>query len=202
MHRIIYIVHTSPGRTRLRLPWLRSDANEATSLADALLRVKGVQEVQVRPYTGSVLCLHDPRELSLEGLLEAVRRSTGVDVLLRPGEEPPDGDALLRSLTTGSGVARAASTFFKNVNVDVLRATEGHMDLGTLTTLTFAAAGAVEVAVKGKLPPPPWFSLGWWAFQTFINMERVAIRNTEAEVRHNGNGAAAAPGVGAAGPFD
>jgi hypothetical protein len=202
MERVIYIVHTSPGRTRLRLPWLRSDAKEATSLADGLLQVEGVEEVQVRPYTGSVLCLHDPRQLSLEGLLEEVRRSTGVDVLLRPGEEPPDGDALLRSLTKGSGVARAASLFFKNVNVDVLRATDGHLDLGTLATLTFATAGAVEVAVKGKLPPPPWFSLGWWAFQTFINMERVAIQHTSVPVRHNGNGAAAAPGPDAAGYSD
>ncbi|QAT84586.1 hypothetical protein EJ065_3017 [Corallococcus coralloides] len=186
MVRVIYVIHTSPGRTRLRLPWLRRDAKQATSLADELLRVEGVHEVQVRPYTGSVLCIHDPRDLDVERLLEEVRRHTGVDVAVRPGEAPLEEAALLRSLAEGSGVARAASLFFKGVNVDVLRATEGHMDLGALATLGFAAAGAVEVAMTGKLAAPPWFSLGWWAFRTFVTTEKAAIQNTAVQVRHDG----------------
>ncbi|WP_375744177.1 hypothetical protein NR800_04890 [Corallococcus interemptor] len=187
MPRIIYVIHTSPGRTRLRLPWLRHDAKQATSLADDLLRVEGVHEVQVRPYTGSVLCLHDPQDLDTGHLLAQVRRRTGVDVVVHPGEAPPPEEAaLLRSLAEGSGVARAASLFFKGVNVDVLRATGGHMDLGALATLGFAAAGAVEVAMKGKLSAPPWFSLGWWAFRTFVSTEEVAIQNTQAQVRQDG----------------
>lgn len=188
---VIYVVHTSPGRTRLRLPSLRHDPKQATALADGLLRVEGVHEVQVRPFTGSVLCIHDPGDLDLEGLLEEVRRSTGVELVARPGEEPPDEKELLRSLAEGSGVARAASVFVKSVNVDVLRATEGHLDLGTLAALGFAAAGAVDVVTKGKMSAPPWFSLGWWAFRTFVTMEKVAIRNTYAPLRnHNGDAGA------------
>ncbi|MFB1481729.1 HMA2 domain-containing protein [Corallococcus sp. RDP092CA] len=199
MLRVISIIHTSPGRTRLRLPWLRQDAKQATSLADALLRVAGIHEVQVRPFTGSVLCIHDPQDLDLAGLLEEVRRHTGVEAVARPGEEPPDEDELLRSLSEGSSVARAASQLFKGINVDVLRATEGRMDLGALATLGFAAAGAVEVAVTGRLSPPPWFSLGWWAFRTFVTLERVAIQNTVPPVRHNGGAAPAAHGPGTPG---
>ena len=201
MLRVIYVIHTSQGRTRLRLPWLRRDAKQATSLADGLLRVEGIHEVQVRPYTGSVLCIHDPQDLDVEGLLEEVRQRTGVNVVLRPGEEPPEEEeVLLRALTEGSGVARAASQFFKGVNVDLLRATEGRMDLGVLAAMGFAAAGAVEVVVTGKLSRPPWFNLGWWAVRTFATMEGVAIQNTAAPVRNNGNGndAAALPGPDAA----
>ncbi|WP_223637961.1 HMA2 domain-containing protein [Corallococcus sp. EGB] len=196
MLRIIYVIHASPGRTRLRLPWLRHDAKQAASLADALLQLKGMKEVQVRPFTGSVLCLHDPRDPDVERVLEAVRLHTGVDTVVHPGEEPPEEEQeLLRSLAEGSGVARAASLFVKGVNLDVLRATEGRMDLGVLATLGFAAAGAVEVAAKGKLAAPPWFSLGWWAFRTFVTMETVAIRNTPVRMRHDGNGDAMPPPV-------
>lgn len=201
MPRVIYVIHSSPGRTRLRLPWLRRDAERATPLADGLLKLKGVEEVQVRPFTGSVLCVHDPQELDVEGLLDEVRRLTGVDAVVRPGEEPPDGDVLLRALSEGSGVARAASRFFKGVNVDVLRATEGRMDLGTLAALGFAVVGAVEVAATGKLPLPKWFNLGWWAFRTFATVEGVAIQHTAPPVRHdNGQGADAHPGPETAAP--
>jgi len=194
MLRVIYVIHATPGRTRLRLPWLRHDAKQATPLADGLLRVEGIEEVQVRPYTGSVLCSHDPRELDMEGLVGEVRRLTGVNVVVRPGEEPPEEEELLRALSEGSGVARAASQFVKGVNVDVLRATGGRMDLGALAALSFAVAGAVEVAVTGKLPLPKWFNLGWWAFRTFATTEGVAIKNTAPPVRPNGSGAPAPPG--------
>ena len=196
MSRVIYLVHTSPGRTRLRLPWLRRASEEAQPLAESLQLVEGVEEVEVRPFTGSVLCRHDPYELSADGLLEEVMRLTGVDVVVRPGEEPPEEEAeLLRALSEGSGVARAATQFVKGVNVDVLRATEGRMDLGSLATLGFMVAGAVDVVVRGKLPFPQWFNLGWWAFRTFTTTEKLAIERTESPLRNANHGPHSAAGV-------
>lgn len=186
MPRFIYLVHTSPGRTRLRLPWLRREAAQATPLADGLQQVRGMEEVEVRPYTGSLLCIHDPQVLSIESLLEEVKRLTRVERLARPGEEPPEEEEeLLRALSRGSSVARAASRFFKEINVDVLRATEGRVDLGTLAAFGFMAAGAVEVVISGKLPFPPWFNLGWWAFRTFTSTEKVAIGSTRSPLHHS-----------------
>ncbi|RKG67775.1 hypothetical protein D7V80_14840 [Corallococcus sp. CA054B] len=194
MVKSIHVIHSSPGRTRLRLPWLRRAGKEAASLADDLLLLEGISEVEVRPFTGSVLCRHDPEEVDVERLLEEVRRITGADTVVRPGEELPDGEPLLRSLEQGSGLARAATSFIKELNADLLRATEGHVDLGSLTALGFAAAGVMNVAIKGKIESPPWFSLGWWAFRTFATMEELAIRNTPTQVRHD-NGDAHPPGM-------
>ena len=81
MPRVIYVVHTTPGRTRLRLPWLRRASEEAEPLAEGLQGVEGVEEVEVRPFTGSVLCRHDPYVLGADGVLEEVMRLTGVDVV-------------------------------------------------------------------------------------------------------------------------
>ncbi|MBN1205417.1 MAG: hypothetical protein JXB05_10885 [Myxococcaceae bacterium] len=184
MPQLIYLIHSSPGRTRLRLPWLRRDATQATPLAEGLQQVRGMEEVELRPYTGSVLCMHDPHVLGVEALLEEVKRLTRVARVVRPGEEPPEEEEeLLRALSGGSGVARAASRFFKGLNVDVLRATEGHVDLGTLATLGFMTAGAVEVVITGKLPFPQWFNLGWWAFRTFTSTEKAAIDSTRSPLR-------------------
>lgn len=204
MPRVIYLVHASHGRTRLRLPWLRRDATLATPLAEGLQRMEGLEEVEVRPFTGSVLCVHDPYELSVDALLEEVRRLTGITTVVRPGEEPPEEEEaeLLQALSEGSNVARAATEFFKGVNVDVLRATEGRADLGTLTTLGFMVAGAVDVAVTGKLPFPPWFNLAWWAFRTFATVEEKVISHTESPVRQNSHGPSTERGAPEAPGYD
>ncbi|RKG73019.1 hypothetical protein D7V88_37165, partial [Corallococcus terminator] len=91
------------------------------------------------------------------------------------------------------GGARAASQFFKGINVDLLRATQGHVDLGSLAAMSFAVAGVVDVAVKGRLSSPPWFNLGSWAFRTFATMEGVAIQSTASPVRHDGSAPEASP---------
>ncbi|PTL81736.1 HMA2 domain-containing protein [Vitiosangium sp. GDMCC 1.1324] len=182
--RIIYLAHSSPGRTRLRLPWLRQDSKLATTVADAVERLPGVEMVEVKPYTGSVLCTYDPGELQEETLLEELRRVTGVELVVRPGESVPgEEEELLKAIDGGSNLAVEASRFFKGVNLDMLRATGGHMDLPTLATFGFVTAGAVEVLTTKKLPMPPWFNLAWWAFRTFTTMEKKAIENTEAPLR-------------------
>src|SRR5262249_10587913 len=106
-------------------------------------------------------------------LLAAIREATGVEIIVRPGEPLPPQAARARRLESVqeiSRIERAAATFFHDVNMDVLEATEGRIDLGTLASVTFAAAGAAEVAVQQKLPLPPWFQLAWWAFRTFTTV--------------------------------
>jgi hypothetical protein len=179
MRRFVQLVHSLPGRTRLRLAWLRHHPEEATALADALAAQPGIEEVQVRPSTGSVLVLHEPDLLGMEGLLTQVQRVTGGLPVVRPGERPPeDGEALARTLQEGSSLARAAARFVRGVNTDVVRASEGKADLGMLTAMGFVALGVGEVVTSGKLPLPPWFSLGWWAFRTFFSTEQAALEHS------------------------
>ncbi|MGD9765793.1 MAG: HMA2 domain-containing protein [Candidatus Binatia bacterium] len=84
--RIIELAHASPGRLRLRCPWLRHDRGACTALADRIAKVRGVREVEVRPRTGSVLCQYDPARTNAEQLVAAVRRDTGVATLAKAGE--------------------------------------------------------------------------------------------------------------------
>ena len=171
--RIIQIVHVSDGRIRLRLAWLHHAPDDATTLADALAALPGMVEVSVRPRTGSVLCAYDPDLLDAERIVTTVRRHTRVAAVLRPGEqlpEPPRG----RAVPTGSSVARAMAASFSAIDRDVLAATDGRLDLGTLTGLGFLAAGAAEIAATRTLPAPPWFNLAWWALRTFTLFDHSA----------------------------
>jgi len=177
MIRVIYLAHECPGRLRLRAPALRHAPEVIEPLADRLAALPGMEEVRIRPFTGSVLCRFDPYQLRSGAIIDAVRSQTGIDLVLRPGERSTEEEVELAraALENGSALARAFAAMFKNLNLEVLRLSDGQVDLGTLAAAAFAAAGAAEVAATGKLPLPPWFNLGWWAFRTFTTLEKTAI---------------------------
>jgi len=172
--RIIHVAHSSIGRVRLRLSWLRDTPREATLLADHLAALDGMIEAALRPWTGSVLCHFDPDRLDESRIINAVRRCTRVTLVVHRGEEIP-ASAIAPASSDGapaSSLARAVAESFASINRQVLAATDGQLDLGILTSLGFMTAGAAEVLVMRQLPAPPWFNLAWWAVRTFTTFER------------------------------
>ncbi len=169
--RALRVVHAMEGRLRLRLPWLRRANGEATALADAIATWPGIIEVQVRPLTGSVLCLYDARNLSEAGLIERVAEATGAETIVPRGEEPPPDLRARPGDGQRSSVARALARGVRQINADTLNATDGRLDLGTIAALGFIGAGALEILTTRQLPVPPWFNLAWWALQTFTTFE-------------------------------
>lgn len=178
MGRVVYVVHESWGRVRMRMEWIREERDEANRVADGLSGLMGVDTVEIRPFTGSVLVGFDPVQTgpkAIAGELAALSQATAI---CWPGEERPaeiERELVRVALASGSGVARAATQFMEEVDLAVLRATNGGVNLGTLAALSFMAAGAAEVVTKRKLPLPPWFQFGWWAFRTFSITEKRTI---------------------------
>lgn len=182
--RLIQLVHSLPGRVRLRLWWLHEDATQATSIADELAAIPGMREVQIRPFTGSVLCQYEPDLLDQERILAVVSQVTGVELVVRPGEEELIEEAELMAFTIEeSRLAKAAAAAFKGIDADILRATGGRMDLGMVLALGFVSIGATEIAVTRKVPLPNWFDLAWWAFQAFQALERDALQQAESALQ-------------------
>jgi hypothetical protein len=165
----VKLVHSLPGRTRFRCPWLRGRREEAALVADSLAGLEGMVQVSVRPSTGGVLCHYDPERLPLESLQAAIVEQAGVERPLRPDEPTGEKGA---GVPGRSSLARAIVQAARDINTDLLRETDGRIDLGTLSAAGFFAAGAFEVATSGKLPIPPWFNLAWWALRTFTEFER------------------------------
>ena len=170
--RYLRVAHAMPGRVRLRLPWLRHHAEEAEALADALVAIEGVEQVEVRPFTGSVLCCFDDDRVSAEAIIATAAGAAGVEHVVAAGETPPAPPPFARPGDAHrSTVSRALVRGVRELNADTLNATGGRLDLGTMAFLAFLGAGAAEVVLSRRLPAPPWFNLAWWAVQAFTAFE-------------------------------
>jgi len=165
----IQVVHQLPGRTRLLSAVLRRDEGRCEKLADALTAMRGIREVRVRPYTGTVLVSHD-RSLTANTIAEAAGHMLEVRVLARGGNPPlPDHVPPL------SSVAKNLAHMVREIDRDIRRKSDGSVDLGTLVTLGLLGAGAAEVVATGTMPAPPWFNLAWWGIRTFVSAEHEEI---------------------------
>ena len=186
--RIVQHVHASPGRVRLRLPWLRHARDAAVELAEHLVALDETLRVEVRPWTGSVLCTFEPDRLEPDQVLAAVRRHTRTAAVERLGG---DSQRAVPPPPAGVGsISRAMAESVRNLNEEVLEASEGRLDLGAVAGLGFLGLGAAEIASTRAVPAPPWFNLAWWAFRTFTLFGRESGEET--------NGGAAPPDRGPA----
>jgi hypothetical protein len=170
MARWIAIVHHLPDRTRLRTPVVRRDPDACARVADELAAIPGVREVRVRPYTGSILIAHEPH-VTAGVLAETARRVLDCTQILAPGERPP----LDTHVPPFSSAARKLAATMREIDRDILRSTDGTVDLGTLATLGLFGAGAFEVVTNRELAMPRWFNLAWWGFRTFVTTEQDEI---------------------------
>lgn len=168
--RYLQVVHALPGRTRLRCPALRTEPAHVPRVADEVAAVAGVHEVKVRPFTGSILALHD-RGVATSALTDAAQRVLACDLVLAPHEHPPIDGAVPEL----AKIARLAASAFREIDRDMLRASQGSLDLGTLATLGFFSAGAVQLAFEREVDMPPWFNLAWWGYRMFMTNEQDEI---------------------------
>jgi hypothetical protein len=175
--RLVCVRHSAPGRLRLGLWWLReSPSEESEAFAEALALHPGVLRVAARPFTGSVRVDYDPARTSEDTILELAGKQSGVDGLVRSSELPEDLESYERlAATEGTRAARVLARALHELNLDVVRATDGWFDLGMLIALGFFTGGLAQLARTRRVPTPPWFNLAWWAFRTFAQAERLAI---------------------------
>jgi hypothetical protein len=173
------LIHAIPGRLRVRWPALRTiSPPEREKTRERCATHPGVEDVALRPLTGSVLVRYDHESLDTRSVLDLVRDATGARLVLGPSEPAPPR-------VSGDGeptrLAVAAARFFEDVNQDVRRAFDGHADLSTLLPLSFLGFGLAEVVVTGEVPAPPWWNLCWWSFRAFHLLNEPAIEQAEEE---------------------
>jgi hypothetical protein len=169
------VAHRLPGRVRVRIPALRRRADDVERVARHAADLSGVLEVEGHPFTASLVVRFDPARVAEERVVAALRQAAGVGAVLQPGEPRPAPPP--RASEPASAAGRATVEAFRALDDELIRISGGGMDLGTLVTLGFFGAGALEVAVTGKIPAPPWFQLAWWGFRTFMTVEAAAVRD-------------------------
>lgn len=171
--RTVRLVHATTGRVRLRLPCLHDDPELAQAVADTVAALDGVDEVQVRAWTGSILCRYDPDRLDAAAISDAVCATATADT--SGGADRADRRRLARIARQGTGVTHAAAALFKGLDADVLQATDGRLDLADAAALGMLAVSVTKVASARTLPLPSWYDLVWYAYTIFTRTERSAI---------------------------
>src|SRR3712207_6077744 len=126
MDSAVTVVHALPGRTRLRVSRVTVDEATATRLAEALAALPGIEQVRIDRRTRSILCTHAPT-LGGKRIFEVA-----TSLLAVPAPAPAPASA-----EVASAVAVAVARLFRDLDKDVLQATDGRLGLGTLATFGF-----------------------------------------------------------------
>jgi hypothetical protein len=174
--------HGSAGRVRYYVSWLSQEPDLAARIADALAALGGVVEVEVRPYTGSVLVEFAPESLARPTLDAALCEAAGVAGLGSSGLHGGELGRFVRTFEQGSDLARAVANCVIGIQSDVLRATGGQAGLGVLVSLSLWMTALFEVIQQGELPLPEWHQLVWWGVRTFKDSEKDALDRAHAAV--------------------
>jgi hypothetical protein len=170
----IKVVHAIPGRVRVKVSRLKEDPAFVREIQERLSVVRGIQQVEVNPVTGSVLVLYDRTTLeSPDSLLSLAAWLSSIFPDLEFGE-------LESWLTSANGngtatpLAEHLTSFLGGLNAKVGETTGG-VDLKLLLPLSLVLLGVRGMLVAGKGVFPAWYDLFWFAFGTFLMLNPGAV---------------------------
>jgi Heavy metal associated domain 2 len=150
------VVHSIPGRLRVRLP-----PNARTqAIEESVARLPGVTQCRWTPRTRSLLALYRPDEVGAGGLVDSIAAQADVESApVMTGTPEPSSNG-------GSPVAAAVVDAVRGVNQRVRRATAGRITLGVLVPLALTL-WAIRDATRGPMRSLPWSSALWYAHGLF-----------------------------------
>lgn len=165
----IRIAHAVPGRIRLKVDRIRTEASTATRIEQHLASLPGVQKVETHPRTGSVLILYDASESNAQAFLHKLAEPLAVLFPDLPQEDlaswQSPSEAKAAALPPLAGGIRA---FFSEINTKLDQTTGGNADLKVLLPLSLFALGVRSLVTTEKLITPTWYDFLWFALGTYF----------------------------------
>lgn len=147
-HGPVRAEHLLPGRVRFSVPTLKEDSSRACFLQDKLVTLDGVQSVEVRPVTGSVLiCFREPL-VQPELLFAAIVRLMGFEGEIKRTPRPK--------------VVRELRSVVDSLNQVIYDKTGGLLNFTSALLILLAAVGAKKMMAEGVKAMPAGFTLLWW----------------------------------------
>lgn len=179
----IHVVHAVPGRVRLRVDRVRGNPALAQKAQEKLGRLPGIKEVEAKPQTGSVLIYYDVAGLLAEGALAAL--TDGFSELFPEMGAAATNlgiESLIGGLAAGE-TTRSSTSLVKSleaINAEVTRITGG-LDLKLLIPMTLLSLGVRSLWTSKELAVPAWYDYLWFAFSTFVMLNRGTADTMEEE---------------------
>jgi hypothetical protein len=167
-----HIAHAVPGRIRIKVD--RYDLTDALSarLRSVLAAMPEVSDVRIQPVTGSITVYSGARRLDPSTLANRLVELELIAV------DPFTGDRYAGISPPMSETARTIKSTFHGVDVRLGEITRGRWDLRTVVPFALGAlAVRAFLAEPAALGAAPWFTLAWYAFDSFwkLNQEHAVV---------------------------
>jgi hypothetical protein len=186
------LAHHTPGRLRLTLPRGRNNSALLERVADLLRPLPGVENIETRAASGSIVLIYDPEEDQrqvasfLRSRQPAPQPAPKANGHARPRPETPlhNGHHLPPSnrftettaqieeeaefLAEHSHTASAIVDFCKDVDRKLKRATNNNLDLKIMVPLGLAAVTFLEIGAAAATPM--WVTLAIFSLNHFVEL--------------------------------
>jgi len=189
----ITVVHAIPGRLRLKVDKVKGDPAFAQKAEDTLGQVSGIERVEAKPLTGSVLIYYDLAKLLATGAFTAL--TDGFAALFPEIEQEAFGleaESLMQHLATGA-VPQPTVSAMESLGALNTRVAEltGGLDLKLLAPLALLFLGFRSLLTSKQKTFPAWYDYLWFGFSTFVMLN---LRQGVAKPDRKSEGAKHQPG--------
>ncbi len=156
-------IHVVAGRLRLRCPGLRSSPAWAGELQAIGNRLPGIERVEVRPATESVVFRY-----SLEDVTPAAFRAALESAIEIAEPEPPSPTAAAPSGPVGAQMIQALQRSWFDADRKVLEATGGTLDVRSTVPWVLLVIAVRQITAYESLAVIPWYTAFSYALQALL----------------------------------
>ena len=188
MRHKAHVAHRTRGRIRMRIAALKGDPTLCDHFRQLYAALPGVESVDVRVETGSVVLKYDPdlHHQFEHGLSEhlvaapaAETSGAGSSHEARPGDEIDDVAHRIQAeaeyLAAHSHSAKVLVDFFKNLDHGIKDSTGNTIDLKIVLAATLTALTVVEIGATAATPM--WVTLGIFGLNHFAELHHQNHQN-------------------------
>lgn len=167
------VIHTSPGRMRLKVDDIKHNPDRAREIEDQLRIRPGVHSADANPLTGSLLLTFDEATWQTMELPFSLAQVLGISLNdLDPNEwhrlMAHDGKDISQ---LDNAIAKQFEDAMKELNSSVQRLVGA--DLRTMLPLLLALLGVRNLLTSQKPVLPSWPDYFWFAFSTYFMLNRT-----------------------------
>jgi cation-transporting P-type ATPase C len=157
------VVHSMPGRLRLRFARREAEPRTVESLLDRLRRQPGIRGARFNAASGSIVVEYDPAALPQAVLLDSLPvTSPDPAEPIAGAADPPAADSLRRC--------------WWEANAALARLSGGRADLRLLVPLALALLAVRGLIRQGEMGSAPWHALLWYSYNVFYHFYGDALR--------------------------
>jgi hypothetical protein len=173
------VAHAVHGRVRLRFPAAKRDPALLDQLKTTISEIPGVDAVDVKASSGSLIIYYDPEHHpEVAALLRCLTQIERAPMMVKsPPVRPPSNrvdeltsniDSEAEFLAEHSAIAKTVVGAVKQLDKDIKRSTNNNLDLKIMVPV--ALAGVTFLEIGAAAATPMWITLAIFSLNHFVEL--------------------------------